>query len=446
MWAKRNPSRILTAVAIAGSLAMTAAACGSGGNTSGGTSGTTITEWATPEGANQAATTKATLGPLAAEFKKQTGITVDITAVPWPSLLPKLTAAIAGGNGPDISEVGCTWSGQLAASGGFVPWTSAAFSKIGGKGKFIPSLLNATGDPGQPPVDLMLFAESYGFYYNKALFQQAGIKSPPTTWAEFVTDAKKLTDPKQGIWGVATDMSNVPEMETWEWILSQQFGGQYFDDTSKHAATANDAGNIKAMQFFLSWIGQDHIMAPDNAQYNNNQAETQFAHGKAAMVFTQSPSSFVGMPSSGWGVAKIPMVSANPPTGDAVMSHLDGVNIGIFKSSQHLAADYAWLKFLTSPGPQAAIAKAYGVIPSTTAAAQEAAFQDNPNDKVWLQIQSNYAKAMPTESDSGTVEEAYAGAIGQLADAVASSGTVSTSQVQTALNTVESAAVAREQS
>jgi multiple sugar transport system substrate-binding protein len=452
---KRRSRRVITAVVLAGAVTAVAAGCGSSGsssqsaNAAGGSgnslSGTTITEWATPEGANQAATTEATYGPLTAEFKKETGITVNIQVIPWSDLLTKLTAAIAGGTGPDIAEVGDTWTGQLSSSDGFVPWTSSAFSQIGGESKFIPGLIPATQDPGQAPVDLMLFAESYALYYNKALFKQAGITSPPATWAEFVADAKKITDPSKGIYGVAADMSNISGMETWEWILSQQFGGRYFASPTKDTATVNTAGNVNAMQFLLSWIGQDHIMAPDNAQYNNNQAETQFADGKAGMIFTQTPTAFVGMPSSAWGVAQIPMVSTNPPAGDAVMSHLDGVNIGIFKSSTHLAADYAWLKFLTSAGPQTAMAKAYGVIPSTTAAAQNAAFQDNPNDKVWLQIQSKYAEAMPTQADSGTVQEAYATAIGQLADSVAESGSVSTSQVQSALNTVESTVTAREQ-
>lgn len=436
------------AAGLACAVAAVSAACGSSssGSASGGTSGTTITEWATPEGAHQAATTKATYAPLIAQFKKQTGITVKLQVIPWSNLLTKLTAAIAGGNGPDIAEVGDTWTGQLTASGGFVPWTSSAFSKIGGKSKFIPSTIAATQDPGQPPVGLMLFSESYALYYNKALFQQAGITSPPATWTQFVTDAKKMTDPAKGIWGVTNNMSDVSGQETWDWILSQQFGGRFYSSPTKDTATVNSAGNVKAMQFLLSWIGQDHIMAPNNAQYNNQQAEAQFAQGKAAMIFGQTPTAFVGMPTSAFGVADIPMVSTNPPAGDAVQSHLDGVDIGMFKSSKNQAADYKWLKFLTSTGPQEAIAKAYGVIPTTTAAAQDPAFQQNTNDKIWLQIQSKYAEAMPTQADSGTVQSAYATAVGQLADQVAQSGKVTTQQVQSALNTVQSAAQSREQS
>jgi multiple sugar transport system substrate-binding protein len=40
---------------------------------------------------------------------------------------------------------------------------------------------------------LPLLADTYGLYYNKALFAKAGIKSPPKTISELTADAKKLT-------------------------------------------------------------------------------------------------------------------------------------------------------------------------------------------------------------------------------------------------------------
>jgi len=40
---------------------------------------------------------------------------------------------------------------------------------------------------------LPLLADSYGLYYNKAMFAKAGIKRPPRTMTELTADAKKLT-------------------------------------------------------------------------------------------------------------------------------------------------------------------------------------------------------------------------------------------------------------
>ncbi len=42
------------------------------------------------------------------------------------------------------------------------------------------------------------------FGYNKALFEEAGIKEPPKTWDEAVEVAKKINDPDNQVAGYAT--------------------------------------------------------------------------------------------------------------------------------------------------------------------------------------------------------------------------------------------------
>src|SRR5260370_31771253 len=43
---------------------------------------------------------------LMADFTKQTGIPVQVEAVPWANVNDKLTTAVASGNGPDLMQVG----------------------------------------------------------------------------------------------------------------------------------------------------------------------------------------------------------------------------------------------------------------------------------------------------------------------------------------------------
>jgi sn-glycerol 3-phosphate transport system substrate-binding protein len=45
-------------------------------------------------------------------------------------------------------------------------------------------------------------------YYNKTMFDRAGIKQPPQTWAELLADAKKLTDESKGQWGIMLPSTN----------------------------------------------------------------------------------------------------------------------------------------------------------------------------------------------------------------------------------------------
>src|SRR3981189_2306638 len=43
---------------------------------------------------------------LMQDFTKQTGIKVQVEAVPWGNVNDKLTTAVASGNGPDVMQIG----------------------------------------------------------------------------------------------------------------------------------------------------------------------------------------------------------------------------------------------------------------------------------------------------------------------------------------------------
>jgi multiple sugar transport system substrate-binding protein len=171
-----------------------AAACTSSGtsNTSGSISGQTITYWASVEGTGPQQTTQ-TLTAQFADFTKQTGVHVKIQVIPWSDLLKKILTAVTSGNGPDVMEIGNTWSPSFAASGGFLSFTPSTFSQIGGQGKFSKAALSVSGAPGKAPISVPVYSEAYALFYNKADFAAAGISSPPRTWTEFQADAKKLT-------------------------------------------------------------------------------------------------------------------------------------------------------------------------------------------------------------------------------------------------------------
>lgn len=67
-------------------------------------------------------------------------------------------------------------------------------------------------------------------YYNKTMFDRAGIAQPPQTWAELLADAKKLTDESKGQWGIMLPSTND---DYGGWIFSalvRANGGKYFNE------------------------------------------------------------------------------------------------------------------------------------------------------------------------------------------------------------------------
>jgi multiple sugar transport system substrate-binding protein len=179
--------------AVTMSLALAATACGGGSSTGGGSNDSpkTLTYWASNQGAS-IAIDKKVLQPELDKFKKQTGITVKLEVVPWSDLLNRILTATTSGQGPDVLNIGNTWSASLQATGAFLPWSTANFAKIGGKDRFVDSALGSTGATGKDPAAVPLYSMAYALYYNKQIFADAGISGPPTTWAELVADGKKI--------------------------------------------------------------------------------------------------------------------------------------------------------------------------------------------------------------------------------------------------------------
>ncbi|MEO7058743.1 MAG: extracellular solute-binding protein, partial [Lapillicoccus sp.] len=177
-------------------VALGAAACSSGtattsGGGTGGNAGATLTYWASNQGTSLD-NDKQVLTPVLDKFTKDTGIKVNLEVIGWNDLQTRIQTAIASGSGPDVLNIGNTWASSLQASGAFLPYDAAAMTEIGGKDKFVKTAMDTGGVPGQDPTSVPLYGLAYGLYYNKAMFKAAGL-TPPTTWAEMVTDAKKLT-------------------------------------------------------------------------------------------------------------------------------------------------------------------------------------------------------------------------------------------------------------
>ncbi|MEO5873915.1 MAG: extracellular solute-binding protein, partial [Streptosporangiaceae bacterium] len=120
-------------------LATSAAACSSDDDKTGGdtkAAGATIKYWASNQGTSLD-NDKEILTPELAKFTASTGIKVELEVVGWPDLLNRILAATTSGQGPDVLNIGNTWSASLQATGAFLPFDDAALTKIGGKERFL---------------------------------------------------------------------------------------------------------------------------------------------------------------------------------------------------------------------------------------------------------------------------------------------------------------------
>ncbi len=393
--------RRIQAVVLAAALAVPLlAACSSKKDSSDG-AGTTLTYWASNQGTSLD-DDKQKLQPELDKFKAQTGITVNLEVVGWSDLLNRILAATTSGQGPDVLNIGNTWSASLQATGAFLPFNSANLDAVGGKDRILAGSLAATGKPGMDPVAVPLYSLCYVLYYNKKLFADAGITAAPTTWDELVADGKKLTHGDQ--WGLAVEGANVSENSHHAFTFGQQYGADLFDSSGKPQFASD--GMVSAVKRYIDFMATDKIVNPSDAEYANNNSVTDFASGKAAMLMWQAADSNLkshGMTPDQYGVAPIPFESPTPAGGKHVNSMVAGINMAVFNNTKHKDAALKFVKFMTSDAEQTILNKAYGSMPTVTGAYSDPAFQTD-EVKIFQNVLATTAAPLPAVPEEAQFE------------------------------------------
>jgi len=427
-----RPKKLSTLAIAAALVAAPLAACSSSGSSSSSpTTHPTLTYWATNQGTSLQDDLNV-LSPQIAKFTKATGIKVNVQVIPWTTVLNQITAATVSGKGPDVLNIGNTWSPSLQVTGALVQFTPSVMGQIGGSSRFLTGSLSATGAPGKAPTAVPLYSLAYALYYNKAQFAAAGISSPPATWSELIADGAKLK--KGGHWPLAIEGGSVAENIHMAFELSQQQGGQFFDSSGK--PTFNTPQNVAAVKQMMDFIQTDKLTNPSDAQYSKGtEALVDYASGKTSMVIWQASSGSLkqdGMNAADIGVAPVPLPSPVPAGGKPITSMVAGINMAIFKNTKNMSAALQFVKFMTSTPEQESLNSTYGSLPTVSAAYSDPAFH-TPAVTTFRSILSTSAAPMPPVPQESAFETSVGTAIIHLYADAATGQAVTDSMIAQAL-------------
>ena len=180
--------RLIATTAVA-ALALTACSGGTGAGTAGGSGGggEPVKKIKLVAAEYSKDNTAAFWNKFAAAYKAKTGIDLDVQVVSWDDIDQQSSTMVQNNNPPDILNLnayasyakdGLLYNSDEVLSDSVKSDLLDAFVKSGtynGKMYGMPDLSSARA-----------------MFYNKTLFQKAGIASPPKTWAEFEADAQKI--------------------------------------------------------------------------------------------------------------------------------------------------------------------------------------------------------------------------------------------------------------
>lgn len=411
------------------------AACSGGGGDDAASGGdVTLTYWASNQGTSLD-NDEEVLTPVLEDFTEKTGIEVDLEVISWSDLQTRIQTAVTSGQAPDVVNIGNTWAVSLQATGAFLPLDDAAMDAIGGADKFVGTALETGGAPGTDPTSVPLYGLAYGLYYNKAMFEAAGLQ-PPTTWEDMVAAATALTDPATGVHGMALAAGSYTENNHFAFINATQNGAELFDDEAR--PTFTEDGVVDGIMRYLDLMQTHDVVNPANAQYDNAAlAVADFATGKAAMILNQNNANATieanGMAPDAYGV--VPFPAPSDAVSD-VASHVAGINISVFGNTEHPDEALQLVEHMTSEEVQATLGKPFSSLPVLKDAT--AVFTDDPAlAETFTQIYNERSAPLPLVPAEDQFETTVGQAMNTMFATVATGGTVTADDVREAMQTAQ---------
>ena len=222
---------------------------------------------------------------------KNPGISINLVVAPWANFDTKMQTMIAAGTPPDVwSHWGPSGFKDYVIRGLVADLTPFIQKDQFDLSDFEPSVLDIYKVDGKI-MGLPILTTGSFVFYNKDLFDAAGVKYPPTnwddtswTWDAFLEKCKALTrnsgDPSEAVFGC--NLSLWPN-DAYAWLWGQDlYSDGAYQTGFADKAYLNSDGAIKGFQARQDIVWKLHYM-PDPAQVDAIRGGDIFETAKVAM-------------------------------------------------------------------------------------------------------------------------------------------------------------------
>lgn len=211
---------------------------------------------------------------LEAKYHKlHPNVTFNRTTVPQAEYVPHLLEQASSGSLPDIVMIDNPYVAQFASTGMLTPLTSIGKINVSNvaptelyDGKYKGTLYAV------PP-----YTNSIALAYNRTIFAGAHL-TPPTTWAQLESDAKRLTTSKVFGFEASQGLNNAQDNAFWN--LAPFL---YTNAGANVTSHINSPAAIAALNVFVA-MERDGSMPKSEVSWTGTQGVEYFQTGRAAMA------------------------------------------------------------------------------------------------------------------------------------------------------------------
>jgi multiple sugar transport system substrate-binding protein len=317
----------------------------------------------------------------------------------------KIIAATRSGNVPDAALSFTTNNTGVFCKDGTFLNLGAAISRDGIDLNNFPEAQRKYTEFEGVRCVLPAMADTYGLYYNKHMFEQAGITAPPRTMSELAADAKKLT---------------VRSGNSFKTVGFTPYIG-FYENSAEHygplwnaswqlpngkSAVGTDPGWAEMAEWIkqlVAWYGHSSLVRFQSGAGEEFSASNAFQTEKLAMGLDGEWRTALiksEAPHLEYGTAPLPVADNQPQLYGSGFTI--GNITGIPKGSPHPAAAWELIKYLaTEVKPQVELTEDLGNIPTWIPALEKAKVKASPQFQTFLKIFANPHTTTPPITASG---------------------------------------------
>lgn len=292
----------------------------------------TIKIWAMGEEAKN-------LGIMTEKFEKETGIKVEVQALPWTAAFSKILTGIAGKQLPDMAMMGTTWMAPFSAMGAFEDLSKYIVkSNVVKPEKFFSGSWE-TVIYGGKIYGVPWYVDVRVIYYRTDMLKEVGYDKAPATWDELYDVIKKLVQ-KYGVGKCGLGLSPTEAANFMPFVW--QNGGDIIDK-NKNILVKNPEF-VEALEFYARFF-KENLVAKGGANvfvdFESGLLPVFFSGPWMISMIKEQVPKITGK----WAVSVMPKKKTRT-------SFVGGSNWIIFTTSKNKDLAWRFIEFMSRPENQ----------------------------------------------------------------------------------------------
>jgi len=283
---------------------------------------------------------------------KNPDIKVNLKFVPYEGLHDKTVLAQGSGGGYDMVLFDVIWPAEYATNNVLVDVTDRITPAM--KQGVLPGAWTTVQYKGKRYGMPWIFDTKY-LFYNKDILAKAGIKAPPTTWAELSDQAATIK--AKGlvqypiVWSWAQAEAAICDYAT----LVSAYGGNFLKDGKPVFQTD---GGLKALQYMVDSYNSG-VTNPNSKEFLEEDVRRVFQNGQAAFALNWTYMyNLANDPAESKVAGQVGVVPAPGISGISEVSAVNGsMGLEITTTSKNPDASWKYIVFMTSQAEQNQFAK-----------------------------------------------------------------------------------------